>query len=91
MIDKFGIIKKPLFTEKSQVAKSQNNEFIFAVDRRANKLEIKEAVQALFGVKVKDVRTSIKKPEVKLRKGQKTLTKKVKKAVVKLEEGQTIS
>ncbi|HCB64123.1 MAG TPA: 50S ribosomal protein L23 [Fusobacteria bacterium] len=91
MIDKFGIIKKPLFTEKSQVAKSQNNEFIFEVDRRANKLEIKEAVQALFGVKVKDVRTSIKKPEVKLRKGQKTLTKKVKKAVVKLEEGQTIS
>ena len=61
MIDKFGIIKKPLFTEKSQVAKSQNNEFIFEVDRRANKLEIKEAVQALFGVKVKDVRTSIKK------------------------------
>ena len=91
MIDKFGIIKKPLFTEKSQVAKSQNNEFIFEVDRRANKLEIKEAVQALFGVKVKDVRTSIKKPEVELRKGQKTLTKKVKKAVVKLEEGQTIS
>lgn len=89
-MDKFDIIKKPLITEKSQVARSQNNEFIFEVDRRANKIEIKDAVESLFGVKVADVRTSIKKPELKVKNGKKLLTKRVKKAVVKLKEGETI-
>ena len=50
-------IKRPILTEKATLDSELNNRFAFVVDRDANKLEIKEAIEALYGVTVKKVRT----------------------------------
>ena len=52
------IIRSPLITEKSTIERELANIVTFRVDPRANKLEIKEAVEQLFGVKVMEVRTA---------------------------------
>ena len=52
MKDIFQVIKRPLFTEKSTRKKEAFNELAFEVDRRANRSEVKQAVQKLFKVKV---------------------------------------
>lgn len=51
------IIKKPIITEKATEASETLNRFTFEVDRSANKLQIKEAVEKMYGVDVKEVRT----------------------------------
>lgn len=50
------IIKRPLITEKSQIQRDETNTVAFEVDRRANKIDVKRAVEAQFKVKVADVR-----------------------------------
>ena len=52
-----GIIKKPVITEKATFASESRNAFTFEVDRKANKLEIKNAVEKMYGVHVTEVRT----------------------------------
>ena len=54
-----NIIKKPLVTEKSSVAKEKDNKYTFVVDKDANKYQIKQAVEVMFNVKVKSVHTAI--------------------------------
>lgn len=90
MITIYDIIKKPVITEKAVEAKETLNQITFAVDPRATKLQVKEAVQALFDVKVKDVRTMNNKGKQK-RFGR-TLGKRNdwKKAIVVLAEGETL-
>lgn len=51
------IIKKPLITEKATRDSEKNNRFTFVVDRRANKIEIKNAVENMYGVTIRSVRT----------------------------------
>ena len=51
------VIKKPIITEKATGDTEKFNRFAFAVDPKANKLEIKEAVERMYGVQVTDVRT----------------------------------
>ena len=83
------IIKAPVITEKSEIAK-ETGKYTFKVDPKANKLEIKEAIEKLFNVKVTEVRTLNVKPK-KRRVGRYTgLTNRTKKAIVTLAEGQTI-
>ena len=83
------IIKAPVVTEKSQAAKEQGK-YTFKVDPKATKLEIKEAVEKIFNVKVKAIRTINVKVK-KRRVGRYTgLTNRSKKAIVTLQEGQTI-
>ena len=83
------IIKAPVITEKSQIAKSEGK-YTFKVDPKANKLEIKEAIEKIFKVKVTAIRTLNVKPK-KRRVGRYTgLTSRYKKAIVKLADGQTI-
>jgi large subunit ribosomal protein L23 len=53
------IIQKPLVTEKSATLKEESNRYVFQVDVRANKRQIKEAVEELFDVQVVDVRTAV--------------------------------
>jgi large subunit ribosomal protein L23 len=53
----YKIIKRPLITEKSTIQKEMHNQLAFEVDRRANKIEIKKAVEKAFKVQVVDVRT----------------------------------
>ena len=51
------IIKKPIITEKATVASEKRNRFTFAVDKGANKIEIKKAVEKMYGVTITKVRT----------------------------------
>ncbi len=85
----YDIIRKPLVTEKSTMA-SENGAVVFEVSMDSNKPQIKEAVEALFGVKVKAVNTSITKGKQKRFKGVLGRRKDVKKAFVTLEDGNTI-
>ena len=52
-----SIIKKPLITEKASVAMETRNRFTFLVERSANKVEIRKAVEKMYGVHVTEVRT----------------------------------
>ena len=85
----YDVIRKPVITEKTTMA-SENNAVVFEVAIDSNKPQIKEAVEALFGVKVKAVNTTITKGKVKRFRGQIGRRKDVKKAYVTLEEGNTI-
>jgi len=85
----YDVIRKPVITEKATMA-SENNAVVFEVAMGSNKPQIKEAVEALFGVKVKAVNTAITKGKVKRFRGQKGVRNNVKKAYVTLEEGNTI-
>ncbi|WP_298679366.1 50S ribosomal protein L23 [uncultured Lentibacter sp.] len=85
----YDVIRKPIITEKATMA-SENGAVVFEVHIDANKPQIKEAVETLFGVKVKAVNTTITKGKVKRFRGQLGKRKDVKKAYVTLEEGNTI-
>ena len=85
----YDVIRKPLITEKTTMA-SENGAVVFEVAIESTKPQIKEAVEGLFGVKVKAVNTTITKGKVKRFRGQLGKRKDVKKAYVTLEEGNTI-
>ena len=85
----YDVIRKPIITEKATMA-SEANAVVFQVRRDATKPLIKEAVEALFGVKVKAVNTTITKGKVKKFRGKTGVRNDVKKAYVTLEEGNTI-
>lgn len=89
-MDIYSIVKRPIITEKSTVAKDKENKCIFEVDRGANKIEIAMAVEKLFKVKVTSVRTM--NMHGKKRRVGKVLGKKSdwKKAVVTLAPGDSI-
>jgi len=85
----YDVIRKPIITEKATMA-SENGAVVFEVAIDANKPLIKEAVETLFGVKVKAVNTTITKGKTKRFRGRPGTRKDVKKAYVTLEEGNTI-
>ena len=85
----YDVIRKPVITEKATMA-SENGAVVFEVAIDANKPQIKEAVEALFGVKVKAVNTTITKGKQKRFRGQMGRRNDVKKAYVTLVEGNTI-
>lgn len=85
----YDVVLAPHITEKSTLA-SEHNAVVFKVANDATKPQIKEAVEALFGVKVKAVNTTITKGKVKRFRGKTGKRRDVKKAYVMLEEGNTI-
>jgi len=85
----YEIIRRPIVTEKSANG-SANNQVTFEVSLDANKSQIKAAVEALFGVKVAGVNTLVQKGKTKIFKGTRAFRSDMKKAVVRLEPGQTI-
>jgi large subunit ribosomal protein L23 len=85
----YDVIVSPVITEKA-TALSEQNKVVFKVRSDATKPQIKEAVEKLFDVKVKSVNTLVTKGKVKLFRGVRGQRSDVKKAVVTLEEGQTI-
>ena len=85
----YDVIRRPIVTEKSTRA-SEANAVVFEVRKDANKPLIKEAIETLFGVKVKAVNTSITKGKVKRFRGQPGRRNDLKKAYVTLEEGHMI-
>ncbi len=87
----YDIVKKPIITEKTEILRREFNKYTFEVNKKANKIEIKKAVEAIFNVKVVDIATLNIKPVTK-RHGMKLYkTSAKKKAIVKLAEGNTIT
>jgi large subunit ribosomal protein L23 len=89
MID-YDIIKRPLITEKTSIQKELHNQVSFEVDRRANRIEIKRAVEKIFSVRVTGVKTMQVRGKVKRRGRIEGKRRNWKKAVVRLEPGQRI-
>ena len=87
--EQYDVIRKPIITEKATMA-SEYGAVVFEVAMEATKPEIKGAVEALFGVKVKAVNTTITKGKTKRFRGKPGRRRDVKKAYVTLEEGNTI-
>ncbi|UOM35605.1 50S ribosomal protein L23 [Acuticoccus sp. I52.16.1] len=85
----YDVIVSPVITEKSTEA-SEHNQVVFRVAKTASKPEIKEAVEALFSVKVTAVNTLVRKGKLKRFRGIKGRQSDVKHAVVTLAEGQHI-
>jgi large subunit ribosomal protein L23 len=85
----YDVIVAPLITEKATNA-SEFNKVVFKVAMTATKLQIKEAVEKLFDVKVKSVNTLLRKGKMRVFKGRYGRTSDTKRAIVTLEEGQTI-
>ena len=89
MID-YDLIKRPLITEKTSVQKEVSNQVTFEVDRRANRVEIKKAVEKIFKVNVVSVRTMQVKGKRKQRGRIIGKRRDWKKAVVTLRPGERI-
>ena len=85
----YDLIKKPIITEKATMV-SEGGAVVFQVAMDATKPQIKEAVEAVFGVKVKAVNTVLTKGKVKRFRGRPGRRNDVKKAYVTLEEGHMI-
>jgi large subunit ribosomal protein L23 len=86
----YDIIKRPVVTEKTNIQKELANQLTFEVDRRANRIEIKKAVEEIFKVKVSAVRTM--QVTGKLTRRGRILGKRRdwKKAIVRLRPGDRI-
>jgi large subunit ribosomal protein L23 len=85
----YDVIIAPVITEKA-TAVSESNQVVFKVRRDATKPEIKAAVEQLFGVKVLAVNTILRKGKAKTFRGMKGTQQDVKKAIVRLAEGDKI-
>ena len=85
----YDVILAPHITEKSTMA-SEHNAVVFKVAGDATKPQIKEAVEALWGVKVTGVNTIVQKGKIKRWKGRPYKRSDSKKAIVTLAEGQSI-
>ena len=91
MKDIFRVINTIRLSEKASLLGEQNNEYVFEVDPKANKLEIKQAVQQIFGKKVADVRTmNVAGKKRRERRADYGRTKHWKKAIVQLKPGEKI-
>ncbi len=90
MRDITQILKKPLITEKGTDLREKENKVMFAVPVDANKVEIKRAVEEMFGVHVTDVKTMIMKGKTKRWGMHPYARSDWKKAIVTLKAGESI-
>lgn len=84
------IIIKPLITEKTSIQKELNNQLTFEVGRRANRIEIKQAIESIFNVRVAAVKTMQVTGKTKQRGRITGKRRDWKKAIVKLMPGERI-
>ncbi len=89
-MDIYGIIRRPLHTEKSVTDRDRQHAYHFEVDKRANKIQIKNAVEKLFKVKVLNVRTVNRRGKPRRTRFGPLKIHTWKKAIVTLAEGNTI-
>jgi large subunit ribosomal protein L23 len=89
-VNVYQVLKRPILTEKTDYQRD-DNQYVFEVDRRANKVQIKAAVETIFDVEVLSVNTMIMKPK-RRRMGRKMITTRPswKRAVVTLAAGERI-
>jgi large subunit ribosomal protein L23 len=88
------VLIKPILTEKANGQQEKLRRYAFKVDRRANKLEIKKAIEEFYGVSIVDVNTLVVPGKNKTRYTKKGFTKgqkqAYKKAMITVAEGETI-
>lgn len=88
------ILKKPILTEKASILTEKLNRYAFKVDHRANKLQIKAAIEEMFGVSIEAVNTMVVSGKAKSRYTKAGFVSgrspKYKKAIVTLKDGETI-
>jgi large subunit ribosomal protein L23 len=89
-VNRFEIIKRPLDTEKLDRMRDRENKFAFEIDLKANKTEVKQAVEQLFKVKVLDVKTSIVRGKFRRIGRSEGQRPNWKKAIVTLKDGDAI-
>ena len=91
MKDPYQTIRNIRLSEKAALATEQNNEYVFAVDTKANKVEIAQAVRVIFGKKVTAVRTSNYDGKARRKRTASAgRTSAWKKAIVRLAAGEKI-
>ena len=90
-MNRFEIIKRPLDTEKLDRMRDRENKFAFEIDMKANKTEVKQAIEQLFKVKVVDVKTAIVRGKFRRIGRSEGQRPNWKKAIVTLKEGDAIS
>ncbi|GAC1560407.1 MAG: 50S ribosomal protein L23 [Myxococcales bacterium] len=90
-MNRFDVIKRPLDTEKLDAMRDRENKFAFEIDLKANKTEVRQAIEALFKVKVIDVKTSIIRGKMRRIGKSSGMRSNWKKAIVTLKEGDAIS
>ena len=91
MKDIYQVIKKVRLSEKASLLQEQNNEVVFEVDRSANKLEIKQAIETIFDKKVVKVRTANYDGKLRRkRRADEGRAASYNKAVVRLADGESI-
>ena len=86
-----NIIKSHIQTERTTELRTKNNEYVFEVDKKANKYVIKAAVEQAFKVKVDDVRTVIVPGKLRRMGRHEGKTPTWKKAIVRLKKGEAIA
>jgi len=86
----YDLVREPIITEQSFRLIEDHNRYTFKVDVKANKVEIKKAIEAIFDVVVIKVNTINVKPKFKKMGQHEGYTAAYKKAIVELKEGQTI-
>ncbi len=91
MLTNQDVVKRPLVTEKSERAREENQQFAFEVHRDATKIQVKQAVEKLFGVHVTSIHTSNVRGKNKRVGRNMGRRPNWKKATVTLKEGETIS
>lgn len=89
-MDKYHVIKRPMLTEKSTAINSDQGKYVFQIDYKATKSDVKAAVEAIYKVNVVKVNTMIHRSGIKRNRFGFTGGKFTKKAVVKLKDGQAI-
>ncbi len=89
-MDMTQILLAPVVSEKATSAREQSNQVVFVVHPKANKIEIKRAVETAFSVTVETVNVVNRKPEKKMRNRRMTHIAGVRKAYVTLAAGQKI-
>lgn len=89
-LDAYTVIRGPMITEKVTVATERANTYGFLVDPRANKIQIRQAVEQIWGVDVVKVTTQLRKGKPARSRFVRTHKPDIKIALVKLAEGQTI-
>ena len=89
-MNQYEIIKRPLITEKTNIQKEMHNQLSFEVDRRANRIEIRRAIESIFNVRVAAVRTAQVTGKIKRRGRILGKRRDWKKAVVTLRPGERI-
>lgn len=86
----YDLIRRPLITEKTNIQKESYNQITFEVDRNANRVAIKRAIQDIFNVKIASVKTIQVKGKIKQRGRIIGKRRDWKKAIVKLMPGERI-